>query len=285
MVPLTPFMGTMGVCPAGASAQPVMPPGQLRRQHGHPPARARHDAVPAGPGRGRAVLAPATPTAARATARSASPASRPRCTPRCASACRRRSIPCAAVPHRARPADAARSTTARSSARPASAATSTTAAQDATRAMIDHLDDDATASRARTRTCCARWSSTSRSPRSSTPASYVVSRRAPGVDLPARPALERGLQDRLAIGAADGAALARAGQHHRDRDLRVARRGRRRRTRRSCSSGPGRCRRSRRARRCRSCPRPDAGDRGRAAGAAAGRRRSSCRAPGRRPWR
>jgi acetamidase/formamidase len=27
MVPLTPFMGTMGVCPAGASAQPVMPPG------------------------------------------------------------------------------------------------------------------------------------------------------------------------------------------------------------------------------------------------------------------
>jgi acetamidase/formamidase len=26
-VPLTPFMGTMGVCPAGASAQPVMPPG------------------------------------------------------------------------------------------------------------------------------------------------------------------------------------------------------------------------------------------------------------------
>ena len=26
-VPLTPFFGTMGVCPAGASAQPVMPPG------------------------------------------------------------------------------------------------------------------------------------------------------------------------------------------------------------------------------------------------------------------
>jgi acetamidase/formamidase len=26
-IPLTPFMGTMGVCPAGASAQPVMPPG------------------------------------------------------------------------------------------------------------------------------------------------------------------------------------------------------------------------------------------------------------------
>ena len=27
LIPLTPFMGTMGVCPAGASAQPVMPPG------------------------------------------------------------------------------------------------------------------------------------------------------------------------------------------------------------------------------------------------------------------
>jgi len=27
LVPLSPFMGTMGVCPAGASAQPVMPPG------------------------------------------------------------------------------------------------------------------------------------------------------------------------------------------------------------------------------------------------------------------
>ena len=37
----TPFFGTMGVCPAGASAQPVMPPGTLRRQHGHAPARGR----------------------------------------------------------------------------------------------------------------------------------------------------------------------------------------------------------------------------------------------------
>jgi acetamidase/formamidase len=27
LIPLTPFMGTMGVCPAGASKQPVMPPG------------------------------------------------------------------------------------------------------------------------------------------------------------------------------------------------------------------------------------------------------------------
>ena len=27
LIPLTPFMGTIGVCPAGASAQPVMPPG------------------------------------------------------------------------------------------------------------------------------------------------------------------------------------------------------------------------------------------------------------------
>ena len=49
------FLGTMGVCPAGASAQPVMPPGTLRRQHGHAPAHARHHAVPARPGRGRAL--------------------------------------------------------------------------------------------------------------------------------------------------------------------------------------------------------------------------------------
>ena len=39
----------------GASAQPVMPPGTLRRQHGHAPAHARHHAVPARPGRRRAV--------------------------------------------------------------------------------------------------------------------------------------------------------------------------------------------------------------------------------------
>ena len=29
VIPLTPFMGTMGVCPAGASAQPIMPPGNF----------------------------------------------------------------------------------------------------------------------------------------------------------------------------------------------------------------------------------------------------------------
>src|SRR5215211_6305971 len=28
-IPIDPFMGTMGVCPAGASAQPVMPPGNF----------------------------------------------------------------------------------------------------------------------------------------------------------------------------------------------------------------------------------------------------------------
>ena len=55
-IPLTPFMGTMGVCPADASAQPIMPPGPLRREHGHAPARGGDDAVPAGAGRRRAVL-------------------------------------------------------------------------------------------------------------------------------------------------------------------------------------------------------------------------------------
>src|SRR5919107_1169213 len=29
VIPLTPFLGTMGVCPAGASAQAVMPPGEF----------------------------------------------------------------------------------------------------------------------------------------------------------------------------------------------------------------------------------------------------------------
>ena len=29
VIPLTPFMGTMGVCPGDASAQPVMPPGNF----------------------------------------------------------------------------------------------------------------------------------------------------------------------------------------------------------------------------------------------------------------
>ena len=29
VLPIEPFMGTMGVCPAGASAQPVMPPGRF----------------------------------------------------------------------------------------------------------------------------------------------------------------------------------------------------------------------------------------------------------------
>ena len=28
-IPIEPFMGTMGVCPAGASAQPIMPPGRF----------------------------------------------------------------------------------------------------------------------------------------------------------------------------------------------------------------------------------------------------------------
>ena len=55
-IPLTPFMGTMGVCPADASAQPIMPPGPLRREHGHAPARGGDDAVPAGARRRRAVL-------------------------------------------------------------------------------------------------------------------------------------------------------------------------------------------------------------------------------------
>jgi acetamidase/formamidase len=48
-IPLAPFFGTMGVCPAGASAQPVMPPGDLRRQPRHAPARPGLDAGPVDP--------------------------------------------------------------------------------------------------------------------------------------------------------------------------------------------------------------------------------------------
>ena len=72
-VPLAPFMGTMGVCPAGASAHPVMPPGTFggnldtrqlvagRRSTSRSGSRAR-------------CSAPAMPTVAKATAGSASQA-------------------------------------------------------------------------------------------------------------------------------------------------------------------------------------------------------------------
>ena len=55
-IPLAPFFGTMGVCPAGASGSAGDAAGELRREHGHAPAGARDDAVPAGPGRRRDVL-------------------------------------------------------------------------------------------------------------------------------------------------------------------------------------------------------------------------------------
>ena len=49
VIPLTPFIGTMGVCPAGASAQPVMPPGTFGGNLDTRQLVAGHDAVPAGP--------------------------------------------------------------------------------------------------------------------------------------------------------------------------------------------------------------------------------------------
>ena len=55
-IPIEPFMGTMGVCPAGASAQPVMPPGTFGGNLDTRQLVARHDALPARAGRGRAVL-------------------------------------------------------------------------------------------------------------------------------------------------------------------------------------------------------------------------------------
>ena len=54
-IPIEPFLGTMGVCPAGASAQPVMPPGNFGGNMDTRQLTRGHDAVPARPGRGRAV--------------------------------------------------------------------------------------------------------------------------------------------------------------------------------------------------------------------------------------
>jgi acetamidase/formamidase len=83
-IPIEPFMGTMGVCPAGAQAVAIMPPGvfggnmdtrQLTRGTTlYPPFRstARSSAV-------------AMPTRPRATARCASRGSSRRCTGRCGS--------------------------------------------------------------------------------------------------------------------------------------------------------------------------------------------------------
>ena len=55
-IPLEPFFGTMGVCPAGASAQPVMPPGTFGGNMDIRQLVARRHAVPARPGRPGAVL-------------------------------------------------------------------------------------------------------------------------------------------------------------------------------------------------------------------------------------
>ena len=80
-----PSSGRWACARRAPSAQPVMPPGHVRRQHGHPPARraARRSTCPSRSS--SALFSSATRTAARATARSASPGSRRRCTRRCAS--------------------------------------------------------------------------------------------------------------------------------------------------------------------------------------------------------
>ena len=70
-IPIEPFLGTMGVCPAGASAQPVMPPGTFGGNMDTRQLVARHDALPARPGRGRAVQLRGRARRRRATARSA----------------------------------------------------------------------------------------------------------------------------------------------------------------------------------------------------------------------
>ena len=52
-IPLAPFLGTMGVCPAGASEQPVMPPGTFGGNMDTRQLVRGDDAVSAGAGRGR----------------------------------------------------------------------------------------------------------------------------------------------------------------------------------------------------------------------------------------
>ena len=87
-IPLEPYFGTMGVCPAGAKQQAVVPPGRFG---------GNMDIRYLGRGSGstcrwrssRACSPAAMPTALRATARSAARASRRRCSPRCASPSKR----------------------------------------------------------------------------------------------------------------------------------------------------------------------------------------------------
>ena len=125
IIPLAPFMGTMGVCPADASAQPIMPPGTFGGNLDTRQLVAGHDAVPAGPGRGRAVQHRRRP---RLPGRRRDLRHRPR-----GPDVRRHALPAgegpldprAAVPHRARPAHARRQPRRASTAPPASAATST----------------------------------------------------------------------------------------------------------------------------------------------------------------
>ena len=97
----------------------------VRRQHGHPPARRGHDALPAGPGRRARCSSTGDAHGCQGDGEICVTGLEAPMYATCASASRRPLDPLAAVPHRARPADPGASTTARSSARPASAATST----------------------------------------------------------------------------------------------------------------------------------------------------------------
>ncbi len=54
-IPLAPFFGTMGVCPEGASEQPVMPPGTSGATWTSA-SSSRIDPLPSGAGRAGAVL-------------------------------------------------------------------------------------------------------------------------------------------------------------------------------------------------------------------------------------
>ena len=70
-IPIEPFLGTMGVCPAGASKQAVMPPGRFWREPRRAPTHAGHRPLPACPRWRAAFSAVATHTPRRATAKCA----------------------------------------------------------------------------------------------------------------------------------------------------------------------------------------------------------------------
>ena len=78
-IPLAPFCGEVGVAPPTEGAHSTIPPGRVRRQHGHPPPDRRHAASSSPSSLPAAASRWATGMPRRATERCAAPPSRRRC--------------------------------------------------------------------------------------------------------------------------------------------------------------------------------------------------------------